>query len=283
VPRYIATLVSKRESHEAWRNKLEMPIIHVETASGKTPSGPPLNPDLPKPRRPHRADVCHIVQEWLKAHAEDPYPTTEEKEGFAQSWNLTLKQVSNLFNNERRRFKWDDKSSVADPISSRKPSLTASSIGAANLSKRESPLDRYLSSSSDEDPQPNETVARAAARMKAEYMQGRLENSPGQVYGRQDPGISLDDGKIENSSISDKSSTNSSSGQSNLTGSSYTSGKRGKHKTTTARRTTSNKGRYYCTYCWRNFTSGASWRNMRKPCTGLTSSLNAEWQNSNQS
>jgi hypothetical protein len=235
----------------------------VKTFPGKAPFGEPSNPGSRGTRRAHRADICLIVRGWLSTHVEDPYPTTEEKQEFARSWNLALKQVSTLFNNERRRYRWDNCSPTAHPPPSGNLSLTSSQFETASLFEGQSPIDRYLSSSPEEDPQSAEIVASAADSFKVNCPLGQYENSPGWTSGKQER-ISQYDSKVEKSSISDMLSNNSSSCQSSLTGSSYTSGKRGKRRRIAASQTTSNKGRYYCTYCWRNFTSDASWRKHEK-------------------
>jgi hypothetical protein len=56
-----------------------------------------------KRRKVFSRDARLKVREWLDSHADCPYPSTEEKAHFAQEFDLTLKQVSGLFNNMRRR------------------------------------------------------------------------------------------------------------------------------------------------------------------------------------
>jgi hypothetical protein len=56
-----------------------------------------------KRRKVFSKDARLKVREWLDSHADCPYPSTEEKAHFAQEFDLTLKQVSGLFNNMRRR------------------------------------------------------------------------------------------------------------------------------------------------------------------------------------
>src|SRR5277367_797328 len=142
----------------------------VKTSPGEAPCGEPSSPDTRRTRRPHREDICLIVRDWLSSHEDDYYPTTEEKEEFARSWGMTLIQVSTLFNNERQRhFKRDYRSPVAHPTRGDNPSLTSSLIETASLLEGQSPIDRYLASSSEEDPQSPEIVASVAASFKENY------------------------------------------------------------------------------------------------------------------
>jgi hypothetical protein len=62
------------------------------------------NPIKPK-RQAISSDARHQVRVWLDEHDADPYPTNEEKAQFASALGLTIRQVSTLFNNERRRHR----------------------------------------------------------------------------------------------------------------------------------------------------------------------------------
>jgi hypothetical protein len=213
-----------------------------------------------KKRRAHSKEITSLVQEWLKDHVEDPYPTTEEKERFSRLWNMTLTQVSNLFNNVRRRSKWNTSSFMAHLVPTGDPYLTSCFLESATLFKDQNPIERYLSSSPEEDPQPSDLVARAADKIHFKSLIGQRKWNPTPSLASQRCPITEDDGQVETSSVSDKSSTNGSSCRSDLTDSSYRSGKKGKRRIITVRPEASNNGPYYCTYCWKSFSLSASWR-----------------------
>ena len=230
------------------------------------------------------------MREWLDDHAQDPYPTVGEKNDIAQILNISLQQVSTLFNNQRQRYKvLKLRDSLPNLLTDPEPVLVSPAKYSASLvvgekkKKRRrkkhargnqnslslmisgeeyytesdfSPLDRYLSSSSDEDPQPIELVLKAArSRMLNSY---DISSSSSRLEGRRLSATPIHSGS-EISSRSDMSSTHSSV-QSGRSGSTYRSGKRGKRLTTAARQKTDHVGHYYCTYCWKNFATSGSWR-----------------------
>jgi hypothetical protein len=62
-----------------------------------------LDSSIKPKRQTISSDARHQVRMWLNEHEADPYPTKEEKAQFASALGLTTRQVSTLFNNERRR------------------------------------------------------------------------------------------------------------------------------------------------------------------------------------
>jgi hypothetical protein len=56
---------------------------------------------IKRPR--HDPKAIKILRAWLKEHIDNPYPTPEKKNDFAQSTGLSLKQIDNWFTNARRR------------------------------------------------------------------------------------------------------------------------------------------------------------------------------------
>lgn len=68
---------------------------------------PTLDPELrsfPK-RAIFSSEVRQKVRDWLDIHEDNPYPSKEEKENLANLLQLSVEQISTLFNNERRRYK----------------------------------------------------------------------------------------------------------------------------------------------------------------------------------
>ncbi|OAP65224.1 hypothetical protein AYL99_01196 [Fonsecaea erecta] len=47
--------------------------------------------------------ITDYLRQWFLAHLENPYPTEEDKQQFAQATGLTIAQISNWFINARRR------------------------------------------------------------------------------------------------------------------------------------------------------------------------------------
>jgi hypothetical protein len=129
------------------------------------------------------------------------------------------------------------------------------------IDKYDTPISRYLSSSPEEDPQPMELVAEAAATLPSSPTPTmKVDGSPRAKKKRKLSGSQ----NSQNGSGSDISSRSDAmsfqSSEQSGSGSSCTSGKKGKRRTTIARPSAAKKGRYYCTYCWKNFASSGTWR-----------------------
>lgn len=56
-----------------------------------------------------------VLKRWLDAHAENPYPTENEKEALKEETGLTLNQITTWLANARRRGKARSKQ-AASPI-----------------------------------------------------------------------------------------------------------------------------------------------------------------------
>jgi hypothetical protein len=126
--------------------------------------------------------------------------------------------------------------------------------------EEQTPIERYLSSSSEEDPQPIEVVANAAATFERSRLSREREDVLSPPSKKQRFMITQNSEKSGHSPFSVSSTLQESSKLSSPSVSSCTSGKRGKRRITTARPSTSNVGHYWCTTCWKNFTSCGSWR-----------------------
>ena len=68
-----------------------------------------------------------ILKDWLAEHADNPYPTEEEKEALKIETGLTVGQISNWMANTRRRQKARPKRSASPSI---RPSTEPMSIPA---------------------------------------------------------------------------------------------------------------------------------------------------------
>jgi hypothetical protein len=122
-------------------------------------------------------------------------------------------------------------------------------------------MERYLSSSPEDDPQPAEIVASAAANLEASSIGGGDTHNRTQGSPKRRKITKSEDGTHSDiASRSEISTGQESSPCSENSGSSHTSGKQGKRRTHSARPLSSKNGRYYCTVCWKNFPSGAAWR-----------------------
>lgn len=79
---------------------------HASIPDPPTASLPPDHELRPFPKRAKfSSEVREKVRIWLDLHEENPYPSKEEKEDLANSLQLSVQQISTLFNNERRRYK----------------------------------------------------------------------------------------------------------------------------------------------------------------------------------
>jgi len=108
-----------------------------------------------------------------------------------------------------------------------------------------------------------ETVANAAAHVEALANSVIVSDLHGRamVYSKRRRLASSEDGTSSDmTSRSDILTGQESSLYSENSYSSYASGKKGKRRTQVARPLPSREGRYYCTYCWKNFDSMAIWR-----------------------
>lgn len=57
-----------------------------------------------------------ILKDWLNEHAENPYPTEDEKQTLASQTGLTVSQISNWMANTRRRQKLRPRRAVSPSL-----------------------------------------------------------------------------------------------------------------------------------------------------------------------
>jgi hypothetical protein len=75
--------------------------IHNRSKKQRLSSG--SSSSSPSHRRGISLDSIIVLQTWLDSHLSNPYPTREEKEELAKATSLTVKQVSTWFSNTRKR------------------------------------------------------------------------------------------------------------------------------------------------------------------------------------
>jgi hypothetical protein len=65
-------------------------------------------------RRNHKQDQLNVLTRWFNAHADDPYPSPEEKYELARKCNMEVRQIEHWFTNRRKRH-WSKPSGIASP------------------------------------------------------------------------------------------------------------------------------------------------------------------------
>ena len=85
-------------------NQLQDPVEDVD-ANTRLQSDPRARVNR---RRNHRQDQLAVLRRWFEQHAEDPYPSPEEKSVLAAHCGMEVRQIEHWFTNRRKRH-WNKK------------------------------------------------------------------------------------------------------------------------------------------------------------------------------
>ncbi|KAL9108749.1 MAG: hypothetical protein Q9227_006545 [Pyrenula ochraceoflavens] len=115
------------------------------------------------------------LKTWFLQNTQNPYPSTNDKTLLAEQTGLTTRQVEVWFSNARkRRRKLDVESGISSP-------------GNVSASHGQTPLERYLSSSEDEDAISPKDISRAlAAWDEPNFLPEYSTDSLGQIASQSD-------------------------------------------------------------------------------------------------
>ncbi|OJJ08647.1 hypothetical protein ASPVEDRAFT_144776 [Aspergillus versicolor CBS 583.65] len=236
---------------------------------------PPALESSNRSRRHFTRDTVRILEQWLEACSDKPYPTKEDKTFLAQRTGLGVAQVSTWFANARRRRKYG---------TSRKGSLTSQSIESCSdfqLPTAEqwstmNPLDRWENSPPEIEPAPLEAIMSAVADSDSNKLAEenfRLASSTGSER-RHSASAGNDAQSVVSSNPSWSalsSSSNSSAHSSNVSGGSFgrfyldeTTRRRRRRRQKTSKTVKTEKRPFQCTFCTDKFRTKHDWMRHEK-------------------
>lgn len=226
-----------------------------------------------------------ILRDWLDAHAENPYPTEDEKAELEESTELKPAQISNWLANARRRRKVAEK---ARPRPCTSPSLRATTpaieIPAADKPWDElNPFERWKHSPPENEPALMTDIASAVAELPDDQVstspsslgRRRHRSSAGSGFSNTRPASTTSFETGQSSSLSASTSAAFSQQSSHSRGSfgSFSSGLAGKKDRRRRRRPVpamlrkpgdEKKRIFQCTFCTDTFKSKYDWTRHEK-------------------
>ena len=139
-------------------------------------SSAPMTLPAGQTRRRIPSDARSALDDWFLSHKDDPYPTKEDLEGLVGCTGLSERQIRTYFANARAR-----KLSARQTASSSRPIQPRRSPGGSVAAQQDvdslgqNPMERFLSSSPEDEGIPEVAIKNAAASLSLDNAQKHTE------------------------------------------------------------------------------------------------------------